>query len=329
MKHPIDPKIDCVFKALLGAESNRVLLIHFLNAILGPALATPITEVELLNPYNEKEFLNDKLSIVDVKARDQHGGLHQVEIQLLTYPDLPARILYNWTDLYSGQLSEGEKYSLLRSTYSIWLLGEDLLPERAEWIHEFRLRDSRGRQLLDHGGIWLLELNKFHADTIQSEQDRWLKFFKDGARLDADALPPWMQTNEMKQAMSTLKAFSDKERAYHACQARQEFLRQQHSIQSYLAELRAESAELRAESAALRAEAEQARDQVEQAQDQAKQARDQAKQTRDQAKQAQDQAKQAQDQLEQEREKAKQERNAKEAEIARLKAKLREQGFGE
>ena len=32
MLHPIDPKIDCVFKALLGAEDNRPLLIHFLNA---------------------------------------------------------------------------------------------------------------------------------------------------------------------------------------------------------------------------------------------------------------------------------------------------------
>jgi len=33
MDHPIDPKTDCVFKALLGAEDNRDLLIHFLNAI--------------------------------------------------------------------------------------------------------------------------------------------------------------------------------------------------------------------------------------------------------------------------------------------------------
>jgi len=28
MRHPIDPKIDCVFKALLGSEENRNLLIH-------------------------------------------------------------------------------------------------------------------------------------------------------------------------------------------------------------------------------------------------------------------------------------------------------------
>ncbi len=38
MRHAIDPKIDCVFKALLGSEENRNLLIHFLNAFLAQDL---------------------------------------------------------------------------------------------------------------------------------------------------------------------------------------------------------------------------------------------------------------------------------------------------
>jgi len=83
MKHRIDPKIDCVFKALLGSESNSNLLIHFLNAMLGGELAAPITRVEILNPYNDKEFFDDKLSIVDVKAEDEAEQLYQVEIQIL------------------------------------------------------------------------------------------------------------------------------------------------------------------------------------------------------------------------------------------------------
>ncbi len=92
MRHPIDPKIDCVFKALLGSEDNRALLIHFLNALLGAELPAPVSAVEILNPYNEREFLDDKLSIVDVKARDAQGRLYQVEIQILPHPDLPARM---------------------------------------------------------------------------------------------------------------------------------------------------------------------------------------------------------------------------------------------
>ncbi|PZN79902.1 MAG: hypothetical protein DM484_10665 [Candidatus Methylumidiphilus alinenensis] len=49
MKHRIDPKIDCVFKALLGSEENRNLLVHFLNAVSVGDLTAPITEAEILN----------------------------------------------------------------------------------------------------------------------------------------------------------------------------------------------------------------------------------------------------------------------------------------
>jgi predicted transposase/invertase (TIGR01784 family) len=254
MLHPIDPKIDCVFKALLGTEANRRLLIHFLNAVLGADLPAPVAEVAILNPYNEREFLDDKLSVVDVKARDPQGRVFQVEVQLLVLPDLPARILYGWSDLYASQLASGEDYRELKPTYSIWLLGETLRAGLPEYRHCFRMRDEQGRALIDHGGIWLLELGKFAAGGMQAgrpdvatELERWLKFFSEGERLDADALPPWMQTEEMQQAMSTLIGFSEKEREYHAYQARQNYLRQQRSIQRRLEEL--ETAETRAREA--------------------------------------------------------------------------------
>jgi len=47
-----------------------------------------------------------------------------------------------------------------------------------------------------------------------------------------------MTTIEMRQAMSTLKQFSDKERDYHAYQARQNYLREQLTIQHELDEER-------------------------------------------------------------------------------------------
>jgi len=237
MRHPIDPKIDCVFKALLGSEDNRALLIHFLNALLGRELPAPVSTVEILDPYNAREFLGDKLSIVDVKARDAQGRFYQVEIQLLLHADLPARILYTWADLYSQQLQSGADYGTLRPTYAIWLLGETLLPDDPAYAHRYRLRDERGRSFLDHGGISLFELGKFAATEVATEEQRWLRFFKEGERLDADQLPGWMQTIEMRQAMSTLKAFSEKERAYDAYQARQHYLRVQASIQRRQQEL--------------------------------------------------------------------------------------------
>ena len=245
MLHAIDPKIDCVFKALLGAEENRNLLLHFLNAILAQELQEPLVWVEILNPYNDKEFINDKLSIVDIKARDEHQHLYQIEIQLCNYPHLPARILYNWADIYSQQLQSGQDYNKLKSTYAIWLLADNLLNDNQDYLHDFKMRDQHGRTFCWHGGIWLLELNKFHAGRIDTEQQRWLKFFKEGETLNDDTLPDWMNTQEMKQAMSTLSRFSEKERAYFQYQARQDFIREQRTIQYDLeqAALRAAQAE--------------------------------------------------------------------------------------
>jgi predicted transposase/invertase (TIGR01784 family) len=268
MKHAIDPKIDCVFKALLGSEENRNLLLHFLNAFLAQELAEPLVWVDIINPYNEREFLSDKLSIVDVKAKDSHEQLYQIEIQLTNNAHLPARIIYNWADIYSQQLKNGQDYSELRPTYAIWLLAENLLAGDSKYAHHYKLRDEQGLSFAQHGGIWLLELNKFDAIRIETEQQRWLKFFRDGEQLNDEALPDWMSTQEMKQAMSTLTTFSEKEREYFEYQSRQEYLRVQRAIQ---------------------------REQ------------EQAKLEKEQAKKELEQAKQKQEQLELESEKTKQE----------------------
>jgi predicted transposase/invertase (TIGR01784 family) len=239
MKHQIDPKIDCVFKALLGAENNRNLLVHFINAMIGSDLSAPIDAVEILNPYNEKEFLEDKLSIVDVKARDAQGAIYQIEIQLVSYANLPERILYNWADIYSQQLQSGDHFRVLRPAYAIWLLADTLIADDTDYVHVYKIRDNKGRTLNNHCGIWLLELDKFNTQHIETEQQRWLQFFKEGERLNDEAgLPDWMTTEEMRQAMSTLRQFSDKELDYDAYQARQNFLREQLTIQHELDEER-------------------------------------------------------------------------------------------
>ena len=248
MKHQIDPKVDCVFKALLGAEENRNLLIHFLNAVLGEELEAPIVSAVIVNPYNEKEFLSDKLSVVDVKARDEQGRLYQIEVQLSNFEALRARIAYGWADLYSGQLRSGQEYRELRPTYAIWLLRNPLLHQETQAIHDFRLRDRQGRLLLNCGGIWVLELSKMTLDRVVTEQQRWLKFFREGEQLnDAAPLPEWMNTEEMRQAMKTLRQFSEKERNDHLYPARQNDLRQQITIQKEREAAVREKAAVRAE----------------------------------------------------------------------------------
>jgi len=335
MKHAIDPKVDCVFKALLGSPENSNLLVNFINAMLEGQLTHPITQVEILNPYNEREFISDKLSIVDVKAKDSEEQIFQIEIQLALYPSLPARILYNWADIYSQQLKSGEKYRELKASYAIWLLNDNLYSDD-DTLHHFQLRDQKGRSLIDHCHITLVELKKFHSQIIHNNQERWLNFFNQAEYLDDVALPDWMNTQEMQQAMTTLSRFSEKDRAYFAYQARQEYIREQNTIQF----------ERELEDLARLKEVEEAKNKAKEAKNEAKEAKNEAKHAQKVLAQAQQRLNQTQQQLnqtqqensqtlkqiqlektqaQQEKEQAQQEKKQALTEIAELKALLAQQ----
>jgi len=108
-------------------------------------------------------------------------------------------------------------------------------------FHSHSDPESRAGGLIAEGGLRFanspyagFDLVKLPDRPIEGERKRWLRFFKEGETLDDEALPDWMQTDEMRQAMGTQRQFSEKERQYHAYQARQNFLREQRTIQAEL-----------------------------------------------------------------------------------------------
>nr|WP_172635735.1 Rpn family recombination-promoting nuclease/putative transposase [Desulfobacter postgatei] len=152
-----------MFKALLGSEKNKNLLIHFLNAVTGLQGDETITDVVIMNPYNEREFMDDKLSIVDIKAKCQNDFKYQVEIQLAVYPALPSRIIYNWSTIYHSQLTKQQgNYIELKPVFSIWILDSPLFKDAGTYHLKFRLHDSENNiSLSDHLTIHLLQLSLF------------------------------------------------------------------------------------------------------------------------------------------------------------------------
>jgi hypothetical protein len=172
MKHLIDPTIDCVFKAILGMEGNEEILVHFLNCILMPTI--PSVNVTIINPYNDKKFLDDKLSIVDIKAIDETGIKYQIEVQVATPKSLPERMLYTWSDIYQTQLTKGKNYGLLQPVISIWLLtGSFFVDDKPH--HHFQVWDKENDLLLtDNCSIHVFELEKWHRpDTLLEHQSVW------------------------------------------------------------------------------------------------------------------------------------------------------------
>ncbi|MBF0352641.1 MAG: Rpn family recombination-promoting nuclease/putative transposase [SAR324 cluster bacterium] len=254
MKHFINPLIDCVFKAILGDPEHKGILLHFLNSIL--KLENPILEVEILNPYNAKEFLSDKLTVVDVKAQDSQGRLYQIEVQLTLDRCLGERMLYNWSVLYKKQIDEGENYNQLCPVIAIWLLDGIFFSESPAVHHHFQVYDAEHRfKLSEHCSIHVLELPKWKKpeDRPLDPENAWLYFFEEAQHWKE--LPEELQTiNALEEAMNVLKRFAEKDADYWLYEARLEGLRLQRYRESEMK--RMEQEKVRMEQDQLRMEQE-------------------------------------------------------------------------
>ncbi len=134
---PIDPRVDFAFKCLFGSEANKSILISLLRAIL----KLDIREVELLNPFNAMEAPDDKLSILDIKARLGDGTLINIEMQMVLAPKHAERGLYYWASVYTGQLKQGDDYTQLAPTVAIHIINGVMFNEVPD--HHLFLRFAR------------------------------------------------------------------------------------------------------------------------------------------------------------------------------------------
>jgi len=135
----IKPTVDFVFKKIFGSPENIPVLIGLLNAIL--KLAHPIVHVEILNPFSYQEFADDKLIVLDVRARDSAGRWLNIEMQVTVFTGLLQRLVYYACTMYIDQLDPGQSYADLRSAISICLLNKKLFRDDTIPHHRFRLAD--------------------------------------------------------------------------------------------------------------------------------------------------------------------------------------------
>src|SRR5437870_4001372 len=236
----IDPKVDFAFKHVFGREENKSLLIHLLHAVLQPPPQQQISTVEILNPFNDKDALDDKLSILDIKARDQSGRQFNVEMQLLCYGAFRQRALYYWARLHQGQLQEGMDYQALRPTIAICILDSPLFHELPLYHLVFELRERQhGLLFTDQLAVHILELPKFTktAAELVTPLDRWLYFLRHGDQLDANSLPGALDAPEIQRALGDLQMMTQSELERERYEAR---LKMQRDISTVLAEARDE-----------------------------------------------------------------------------------------
>ena len=71
----VDVTNDVAFRKIFGNENRKEVLISFLNAVLQLQDNKKIAAVQILTPYQLPAIKGGKVTILDVKARDQNNRI--------------------------------------------------------------------------------------------------------------------------------------------------------------------------------------------------------------------------------------------------------------
>ena len=178
-----------------------------------------IASVEFINPFMEKEFEEDKLAILDVKATDDHGRKLNIEMQTTLPGELRSRLAYYVAAQFVEQMKEGDDYKQLKPSIGICVLNGKMFPKVPELHLDFRLRSRKPKlKLTDSRQIHLLELPKYTPPSdnglITDPIEKWAFFFQQAVSLTRQQLVDRLGDDAFAEAAGVLEmiARSPKER---------------------------------------------------------------------------------------------------------------------
>jgi len=175
----LDPKNDYVFKRIFGHTGNEEITKGLLQSII----PDKIDKIELdSNPITEKDLLDDKVGILDIKAKLNDGNVNcDIEMQVVDQKDIEKRILFYWSKMYIQTLKVGEDYENLKRCIVILITDYDLdkLKEIPEYVTKWKIREEKYSKLVltNDLELYIISLEKAKNSTKNNEElYNWLKF---------------------------------------------------------------------------------------------------------------------------------------------------------
>ena len=231
----LNPKVDFAFKKLFGSEENKDIFISFVNSIVSKE--DQICDIEFKNPYMEAEFVGDKKSILDVKAKDLNGRYYNLEVQIKGQEYYDKRALYYWSRLYTSQLKKAGRYETLNKTVSIHVLVYNRLEDKG-FHNEFKILNTKTHKPhFEDLEIHVIELEKFNKalPQLKSALDLWVTFLKEAENYSLEDIPKELEeVPEIKKAIVELETMYFNESEIDIYDARLKWFRDQHSELMYV-----------------------------------------------------------------------------------------------
>ena len=112
----LNSKNDYVFKRIFGHEGNESITKSFISAILNQNITDVVLESSSTMP---KDMLDDKVGILDIKAKIDNTINCDIEMQVVDEKNVEKRITFYVSRMYTQTIHECQDYSDLQKCIAI------------------------------------------------------------------------------------------------------------------------------------------------------------------------------------------------------------------
>ena len=224
----LNPKNDYVFKRLFGSVGNETITKNLLSCIL----QQNITDVQLdCNPILEKNLLDDKVGILDIKAKIDDTTNVDIEMQVTDHKNIEKRILFYLSKMYTKTIKKSQDYSSLEKCIAILITNYniDIIKNIPKYITKWNIREEEYQKIVltDVMEIYIIELNKFKDYKEKSNHNSlnsWIEFIESPEVVD-------MSNKEIQKAKKVLEEISQDEHEQYLAELREKYIMDQKAIE--------------------------------------------------------------------------------------------------
>lgn len=206
----MSPKIDIVFQALFGAESNKPILLDLLNIALGREEGQLLTEAVAISLPKAVSSQEDEGTRLRWRMTDQQQHTWHVEVQCHNRWLAIDRVLQEWAKMVAFPWAEDvgatERHPSILLIFADLPILKNQELYRTHWVWS----DLHHQQdLKDYAQICLIELPKCRVDEKNAVTllDQWIFFLKEGDHLPFTLIESWGD-DMLQNAFAALESLS-------------------------------------------------------------------------------------------------------------------------
>ena len=192
-------------------------------SLLSSILKRKVSNLKLdNNTILEKDLLDDKIGILDIRAKIDNIINCNIEMQIVDRKNIENRLLFYWSKIYNTSIKSGQDYDKLEKCIVILISDYELksLTEIKKFMTKWNLREENYSDfvLTDVIEIYIIELPKFekYQEIHNSDLNTWLKFINNPEVVNMKDANP-----EVNKAKKVLEDISNDSRERYLAELRE------------------------------------------------------------------------------------------------------------